>query len=137
MNCSEEELEKLRKKFFPRIPWGEDGPVRRVYLARTAERDMSVCAALLELARREGFVEAGGPAVLGGSEDCLASFRKKPAGGPAGMVFGAELSAVWCDAAAGEPDTDGWQRLIVRSEEGENLVALAHCEGLLEFRRAE
>lgn len=132
-----EELEKLRRKFFPRIPWGEDGPVRRVYLARSAEDGAPVEAALLELACREGFVEPGGPAVTGGAEECLAAFRQKPAGGPAGMIFGTEVSAFWCDIAAGRPDGEGWQRLIVRSEEGENLVALAHADGVLHFRKAE
>ncbi len=130
-----EELERLRKKYFPRVPWGEDGPVRRVYLARA--EGASVEAALMELARREGFVEPGGAVVHGGAEECLAAFRKKPAGGPAGMIFGTEPAAFWCDIAAGPSDADGWQRLIVRSEEGENLVALANCEGLLRFRKAE
>ena len=132
-----EELEKLRKKYFPRIPWTAEGPVRRVYLARAAEGTASVCQVLMELALREGFIEPGGPAVLGGAEECLAAFRRKAAGGPGGMIFGTEEAAHWCDAAAGAPDSDGWQRLIVRSEEGENLTALAHGEGLLRFRRAE
>ena len=130
-----EELEKLRKKYFPRVPWTEDGPVRRRYRARSAD-GLSVPEALLALARREGFVEPGGAAVLGDAAACLAAFRERTAGGPAGVILGTETSAHWCDAAAGEPDEEGWQLLIVRSEEGENLTALAHGEGVLRFRKA-
>jgi len=81
-----EEQEKLRKKYFPRVPWGPDGPVRRVYLARAVD-GASVQEALLELARREGFIEPGGPAVTGGAEECLAAFQRASGGGPGGMIF--------------------------------------------------
>ena len=128
------DTEALKKKYFPRVPWTEDGPVRRVYLAR-AEAG-GVLAALAALAEREGFTEPGQETVAGGAEACLAAFERKAAGAPVGMIFGEALAAHWCDIAADPPDADGWQRMIVRSEEGENLTALAHNEGLLQFRKA-
>ena len=132
---TQDERTALVKKFFPRVPWTDDGPVRRRYLAR-AVSDGDVTAALAALAGREGFTEPGQKTVTGGADDCLAAFRAKSTGG-VGMIFGTETAAHWCDIAAGSPDADGWQPLIVRSEEGENLVALAHCEGILRFRRWE
>lgn len=132
-----EEQAALKKKYFPRVPWTENGPVRRLYRANTAAGDGAVLAALAALAEREGFNAPGEAAVIGGAADCLAAFRQKAAGGRIGMIFGAALAAHWCDIAAGEADADGWRTLIVRSEEGENLTALAHNEGLLRFRRAK
>ena len=129
------DLEALKKKYFPRVPWTEDGPVRRLYRARAAEG--GVLAVLAALAEREGFTEPGQETVSGGAEECLAAFQRKAAGEPVGMIFGETLAAHWCDIAADPPDGDGWQRMIVRSEEGENLTALAHNEGLLQFRKAE
>ena len=126
--------EALRKKYFPRVPWTEQGPVRRRYLAKAADGSASVTEALARLAEREGFVEPGRHAVIGNAEASFAAFCDKAA---VGMVFGTELSAHWCDAACGEPDAEGWQELIVRSEEGENLTALAHAKGALRFRRAQ
>ena len=128
------DLEALKKKYFPRVPWTEDGPVRRQYRARAAEG--GVLAVLAALAEREGFTEPGQATVAGGAEACLAAFARKAAGEPVGMIFGETLAAHWCDIAADPPDSDGWQRMIVRSEEGENLTALAHNEGLLQFRKA-
>ena len=129
------DTEKLKKKYFPRVPWGENGPVRRTYRARAAEG--SALEAITSLAEREGFTEPGQEPVTGGAEACLAAFGRKAAGEPVGMIFGNTLDAHWCDIAAGPPDADGWQRFVVRSEEGENLTALAHNEGILQFRRAE
>ena len=128
------DTEALKKKYFPRVPWGGNGPVRRVYLARAEESD--VLAVLTSLAEREGFTEPGQTTVLGGAEECLAAFRRKAAGEPVGMVFGTTLAAHFCDVAADPPDPDGWRRFVVRSEEGENLTALAHNEGLLQFKKA-
>lgn len=135
---TDEEYRTLKKKFFPRVAWTENGPVRREYLVKPAAGEGTPAEDVLaELARREGFTGPGQQTVTGGAEDTLAAFRAKARGEAVGMVFGTALSACWCDIAAGAPDGEGWQRLIVRSEEGENLVALAHCEGLLRFRRAE
>ncbi len=131
-----EELAALKKKYFPRVPWTEEGPVRRVYRVIAAQ-DGDVLSVLAELAVREGFTGPEERAVIGDAAACLDAFREKAAGGAVGMIFGAELSAHWCDIAAGKADADGWRKLIVRSEEGENLTALAHNEGLLRFRRAE
>ena len=127
------DTEALKKKYFPRVPWTEDGPVRRVYRARASE---GVIGALTKLAEAEGFTEPGQETVSGGADECLAAFRRKAAGEPVGMVFGDSLAAHWCDAAADPPDADGWQKMIVRSEEGENLTALAHNLGLLQFKKA-
>ena len=126
--------DKLKQKYFPRVPWTEDGPVRRIYRARAEGSD--VLAVLAALAEREGFTEPGQTTVLGGAEECLVAFERKAAGGPVGMVFGAETAAHFCDVAVGPPDADGWRRFIVRSEEGENLTALAHNEGLIQFKKA-
>lgn len=135
---TDEEFQTLKKKFFPRVAWTENGPVRRAYLVKPAAGAYaSAEEALAALAEREGFTAPGRRTVTGGAEETLAAFRAKARGEAVGMVFGTELSACWCDAALSAPDGDGWQKLIVRSEEGENLVALAHCEGLLRFRRAE
>jgi len=126
--------DKLKQKYFPRVPWTEDGPVRRRYRVRAEAGD--VLAALAALAEREGFTEPGQETVTGGAEECRAAFERKAAGEPVGMIFGRSLEAHWCDIAADPPDKDGWQRFVVRSEEGENLTALAHNEGLLQFKKA-
>ena len=128
------DTEALKKKYFPRVPWGDDGPVRRIYRARAEGAD--VLAVLADLAEREGFTEPGQTTVLGGAEECLAAFARKAAGEPVGMVFGTELAAHFCDVALGPPDADGWRLFVVRSEEGENLTALAHNEGLIQFKKA-
>ena len=47
-----------------------------------------------------------------------------------------KLDELFCDIAADPPDTQGWQRYLVRTEEGENLTALAYGEGLLQFKKA-
>ena len=127
-------MEALKRKYFPRVPWTEDGPVRRLYRAKAEQG--SVLAVLTALAEREGFTEPGQKTVSGGAEACLAAFARKAAGEPVGMIFGETLDAHWCDIAADPPDGGGWQRMIVRSEEGENLTALAHNEGLLQFKKA-
>lgn len=128
------EREALKKRYFPRVPWTENGPVRRMYRARGEGPVLAVLAALAE---REGFTAPAERTVVGGAEDCLAALQAKAAGAPVGMVFGTEAAAHWCDIAAEPPDPQGWQTLLVRSEEGENLAALAYNEGLLRFRRAE
>ncbi len=131
-----EELEKLRKKFFPRVPWDEAlGPVRRRYFVRAASGD--ALAAVAALGEREGFTEPGQRTVTGDGAACLAAFREKAAGGPVGMILGTETGAFWCDIALGGADGEGWRPMIVRSEEGENLTALAHGAGTLYFRRWE
>ena len=131
------ELESLRKKYFPRVPWTERGPVRRRYLARASQEGVSVTEALAALAEREGFTEPGQRTLTGGADAALAAFVQKPDSREIGMIFGTEIGAFWCDIACGPADAEGWCELIVRSEEGENLTALAHGEGLLRFRRAE
>lgn len=130
---TQDERAALIKKYFPRVPWTDDGPVRRQYLAKAVSGG-DVTAALAALAEREGFTEPGQRTVTGDADVCLAAFRAKSSGG-VGMILGMEIAAHWCDIAADRPDADGWQPLIVRSEEGENLLALAHGEGLLRFRR--
>ncbi len=131
-----EEQAALKKKFFPHVSWTEQGPVRRMYFVKTADRSETVPEVLNALARKEGFTAPEQQTVIGGQEETLAAFRRKAGGEDVGMVFGTELGAHWCDIALDMPDAEGWQRLIVRSEEGENLIALAHAEGLLRFRRA-
>ena len=128
---SDPELEALRRKFFPRVPWGPEGPVRRRYMARAEGR--TVEAALEALALEEGFIAPGGQAVTGGPERCLEAFRRRD--GEDMLVLGRGAAVCWCDLALGEPDADGWQELIVRSEEGENLIALANALGAVRFRR--
>ena len=108
-------LEALRKKYFPRVPWTGAGPVRRRYLAKAVGAGQTVAGALEALALAEGFIAPSGHAVTGGPETCLA--------------------ALWCDLALGPADADGWQEMIVRSEEAENLVALAHAVGAAWFRK--
>ncbi len=129
------DTEKLKKKYFPRVPWTEEGPVRRRYRARSEGGD--VLAALAALAEAESFTEPGQKTVVGGADACLAAFSRKAEGEPVGMVFGSETAAHFCDIAAGPPDAEGWQELLGRSEEGENLTALAHNLGLLRFRKAQ
>ena len=124
-------LEALRKRFFPRAPWGPDGPVRRRYLARA--EGANVAAALEALALAEGFIAPGGHAVTGGPEACLAAFRDR--GGEETLVFGDGLDALWCDLALSAPDAGGWQTLIVRSETAENLIALANAVGAVRFKK--
>ena len=131
-----EEREALRIKYFPRVPWTELGPVRRRYRTIPADGSPSVEAALRSLAEREGFIEPGQSAVTGGAAETLAAFRRKPADRSVGMIFGTEPAAHFCDIACGAPDADGWQELIVRSEEGENLTALAHALAVLRFQKA-
>lgn len=132
-----EEEAALRKKYFPRVPWSEaDGPVRRAYLVRAADGS-EAGAVLAALAESEGFTEPGQRSVTGDREVCSAAFREKAAGGAVGMIFGTETAARWCDIALDPPDGTGWQRMLVRSEEGENLTALSHALGLMRFRRAE
>ena len=130
------EQESLRKKYFPRVPWTELGPVRRRYLARAALGG-TVPEAMKALAEREGFIEPGQSAVIGDAQACFAAFRMKPENRAVGMIFVTETAAHWCDIACGEPDGDGFCELIVRSEEGENLTALAHAEGALVFRKIQ
>ena len=136
MMLTEQEYETLRKKFFPRVPWTDDGPVRRRYLVRATSEE-SVVDALIWLARSEQFIGPGQEAVTGGADACLVAFRKRAVDSGVAMIFGAELAAHWCDLALGEPDDEGWQEMIVRSEEAENLIALAHARGILRFRKAE
>ena len=131
---TEQEQEALRKKYFPRVPWTEQGPVRRRYLTKAASGE-SVVDELVRLAQAEQFIGPGQNGVLGSAEVCLEAFRKRAEDSTVAMIFGQELSAHWCDLALGEPDAEGWQELIVRSEEGENLIALAHARGVLRFRR--
>ena len=126
-------LEALRKRFFPRVPWGKQGPVRRRYLARAAQEGQTVAQALEALALSEGFIAPGGRAVCGGADTCLDAFRQWD--GTDRLVFGLGPDVYWCDLALGEPDGDGWQQLIVRSEQAENLVALANALGAVQFRR--
>ncbi len=130
----DEELESLRRKYFPRVPWTGAGPVRRRYLARAAEEGQTAEAALAKLAEAEGFTGPEEETVIGRPETCLAAFRAR--GGRPQMIFGQGTDALWCDAAVGPADGSGWQELIVRSEEAENLVALAHAVGALRFRKA-
>lgn len=129
-----EEEAALRKKYFPRVTWTENGPVRRLYKVCPAGEG-TVLEILVSLAERELFVAPGQRAVIGGAEECLAAFRSKAADKSIAMIFGASLEAHWSDVSL-EPAEEGWQRMAVRSEEGENLVALAHGEGLLRFKKA-
>jgi len=131
-----DEREALKKKYFPRVPWTDKGPVRRRYLARPADGSATAQEALARLAEREGFTEPGQHAVTGGADEAYAAFRRKSSDRTVGMIFGTEAAAHWCDIACAPADADGWQELIVRSEDGENLTALAHNEGVLAFRRA-
>ena len=131
---ADDALEGLRRKFFPRIPWTEAGPVRRRYGARATEPGQTVEGALTALAKAEGFIGPDQQAVSGGADACLAAFRTR--GERDILVFGHGLDAVWCDFALGPAGEDGWQELIVRSEEAENLTALAHAVGAVRFRPA-
>ena len=124
-------LEALRKKYFPRVPWGAEGPVRRRYMARAEGR--SVEQALEALALAEGFIAPGGRAVTRDAAACLEALRAR--GAAETLLFGRGLDAVWCDLALGAPDGEGWQELIVRSEEAENLVALANALGAVRFKK--
>ena len=124
-------LEALRKRYFPRILWTDEGPVRRRYLAKAEGR--TVAEALEALALAEGFIAPGERAISGGPEECLAAMQTK--GGADTLIFGQGLDVVWCDLAIGPADGDGWQMLIVRSEEAENLTALAHAVGAVRFKR--
>ena len=124
-------LEALRKKLFPRVPWGAEGPVRRRYMARAEGR--TVADALGELARREDFIAPEGRVVAGDGPVCLAAFCQRDR--TDSLVLGLGTDVCWCDIALGTPDADGWQELVVRSEEGENLVALASARGAVRFRK--
>ena len=132
---NEEEYNALRKKMFPRVAWTELGPVRRMYRAKAADETKTVLETLSALAKQEGFTAPGLSGVTGGADETLEALLRKAAGDDPGMVFGTQAQAHWCDIALDAPDAEGWQRLIVRSEEGENLVALAHNLGLLRFRK--
>lgn len=132
----DEALEALRRKYFPRVPWTEQGPVRRRYRVKAAEGE-SAAAELIRLAQNERFIEPGQSAVMGNARACLDAFGKKAADSSIAMVFGQGLDAHWCDIAFGPADEEGWQEMIIRSEEGENLIALANAAGVLRFRRAE
>ena len=134
MIMSTNEEAALRKKYFPRVTWTEDGPIRRLYKVRPAEEGDTL-AILLALAERELFIAPGQRSVTGGAEVCLDAFRSKAADKSIAMIFGDCLAAHWSDISL-EPAEEGWQLMAVRSEEGENLVALAHSEGLLRFKRA-
>lgn len=129
-----EEETALRKKYFPRVTWTENGPVRRLYKTCPAGEGDAL-SILLALAERELFIAPGQRAIIGGAEECLDAFRRKAADKSIAMIFGNSLAAHWCDISL-EPAEEGWQLMAVRSEEGENLVALAHSEGLLRFKRA-
>lgn len=131
---ADEALEALRRKFFPRVPWTAAGPVRRHYLARAAQEGQTVVRALEGLAIAEGFIGPGSRAVLGDGAACLEAFRNR--GGVDMMVFGLGLDVCWCDIAFGPADREGWQEILIRSEEAENLAALAHAVGAVRFRRA-
>ena len=124
-------LEILRRRYFPRIPWTDEGPVRRRYRAKAEGR--TVAEALEALALEEGFIAPGERAISGGPEACLAAMRDR--GERDTLIFGDGSDAVWCDLALCPADEDGWQELIVRSEEAENLTALAHAAGAARFRR--
>ena len=126
-------LEALRKKYFPRVPWTGAGPVRRRYLAKAAEAGRTVAGALEALALAEGFIAPGGRAIVGGPEACLAALQNM--GEAETLVFGEGLDALWCDLALGPADDDGWQEMLVRSEQAENLAALAHAVGAVRFRK--
>ncbi len=126
----------LRKRYFPRIPWGPEGPVRRRYRVRAAEEGVSPSEALAKLAEAEGFTAPDRPWIEGDGAVCLAAFQDRPGESEAGLVIGRGLDVYWCDLALGAPDSDGWQELIVRSETGENLIALAHGMGTLRFRKS-
>lgn len=136
MKVTDSDFERMKKKFFPRVPWTDEGPVRRMYLARPSGQT-DILSVLEELAVREGFADARRRCVRGGAEPCLEAFCEKAGEGTVGLILGEEPAAHWCDVAVGIPREDGWQKLIVRSEEGENLTALAHNEGVLRFRRLE
>ena len=129
---SDPALEALRKKYFPRVPWTEAGPVRRRYRARAEGR--TVAQALEALALSEGFIAPDRRAVAGDGERCLTAFWTGENEGT--LVFGLGADALWCDLALAEPDSDGWQALTVRSEEAENLIALAHAVGAVRFKKA-
>ena len=132
---TDEVLAAMKKKYFPRIPWTENGPVRRVFYTR-AEQD-NVFEVLTRLAESYGFTETGKKTVTGNASDAFSAFYAKAHGEAVGMIFGNELNAYWCDLAVGSPDAEGWRKLVIRSEEGENLIALAHNEELLSFRRPD
>ncbi len=131
---AQEDLEALRRKHFPRVPWGPEGPVRRRYRAQAAEPGRTVEDALTALAKAEGFIGPGREAVSGDAAACLAAFRER--GGEDTLVFGRGPDAVWCDFALGPAGEDGWQELIVRTETAENLTALAHAVGAVRFKKA-
>ena len=134
----DEKQQKLRKKFFPRAEWTDQGPVRRVYLTCPADGSASSQEALAALADRAGFAGPGQQCVTGGAAQAWDAFERRADGGSdIALIFGTEADAIWCDIVCCPADEDGWQRTIIRSEEGENLVALAHAEGVLRFRRAE
>ena len=131
---TDEALEKLRLRVFPRVPWTAEGPVRRRYRVRAARADQTAAEALEALAAAEGFIAPGRHALTGDGGACLAAYRRGDEADT--LVFGTGTDAFWCDLALGQPDGEGWQTLIVRSERAENLVALAHAAWAVRFRRA-
>ncbi len=131
---ADEALEALRRKFFPRVPWTAAGPVRRHYFARAVQDGQTAAQALEALAIAEGFIGPGRRAAVGDGAACLEAFRRR--GEADMMVFGLGLDVFWCDFAFGPVDDAGWQEILVRSEEAENLTALAHARGAVQFRKA-
>ena len=128
-----EQEAKWKKKFFPRVPWGENGPVRRMYLVQSLKDGQPDAArALAALAVTFGFCEK---TVTGDADVCCEAFARRADTRGSDLIFGTDRAAVWCDAVVTDTPEPGWQRLIVRSEEAENLTALAHEEGALRFRR--
>ena len=62
----DDDLEALRRKYFPRVPWTEAGPVRRRYYARAVREDQTVAGALEALAIEggiHGFDPRGGKTI--------------------------------------------------------------------------
>ncbi|MCD8116429.1 MAG: hypothetical protein LUE21_04830 [Oscillospiraceae bacterium] len=129
---TEQEQQALQKKYFPHTPWTEEGPVRRRYMALAEGGDAA--AALTALAEAELLLPGEQVAAAGG-EEALALFRRREAGEPLALILGLDLQAHWCDIALSAPDAEGWQTLLVRSETGENLIALAHARKALRLRR--
>ncbi|MCD8087428.1 MAG: hypothetical protein LUE22_02410 [Oscillospiraceae bacterium] len=127
-----EEMQALQKRYFPHAPWTEEGPVRRRYQVQAAQGD--ALGALTALAEEELLLPGERIAAAAG-EETLALLRRRDGGEPLALILGRGLDALWCDLALSPPDGEGWQTLLVRSETGENLIALAHARKALRFRR--